>query len=63
MPFTFHSGDDAGVGVSGLRMMFTKGLTLENQPNRDLGGARGRKRVGDVHTVGEAGCEHAGQSK
>ena len=41
-------------------LMFTKGFTLENKPNRDLGGAHGHKRVGDVHTVSETGCEPAG---
>ena len=42
-------------------LMFTKGFTLENKPNRDRGGADGRKRVGDARAVGEAGCEHPGQ--
>jgi hypothetical protein len=63
MPFTFRLEDADLAGISGLRMMFTKGFTLENKPSRDLGGAHGRKRVGDVPTVGEAGCEDAGHSK
>jgi hypothetical protein len=45
----------------GAEWCLTKGFTLENKPNRDRGGANGRKRVGDVRAVGEAGCEHAGQ--
>ena len=33
----------------------TEGVALENNPNRDRGGADGRKRVGDLRAVGEAG--------
>ena len=44
-------------------LMFTKGFTLENKPNRDRGCANGRKRVGDVGAMGEAGCEQAGESE
>ena len=45
----------------GAEWCLTKGFTIENKPNLAPGGADGRKRVGDVRTVGEAGCEYAGQ--
>ena len=60
-PFVQEMTDRSGSVRRGAEWCLTKGFTLENKPNRDRGGADGRKRVGDVRAVGEAGCEHAGQ--